>query len=136
MSLADEKYALVVTFTRDGTPKPTAIWPVDAGDGRIGFVTTDDTWKVKRLRNTSRVTIQPSNSRGVVSEGTSPVEGTGEIVYGAEFEAVKRAVHDKYGWQMTAISMFGRLRDRFSKKPSGDDCAVIITLDPAVDAAD
>lgn len=130
MGIADEKYAVVVTYTKDGRPKPTAIWPVDAGDGKVGFVTGDQSWKVKRLRNDDRVQLQPSDARGNVKDGTSAVDGTGVVVYGAEFDAVQAAVKAKYGWQMAAIQFVDKIRGLFPKKTdTGAECAVVITLD-------
>ena len=131
MGIADEKYAVVVTYTKDGRPKPTAIWPVDAGDGKVGFVTGDNSWKVKRLRNNDRVQLQPSDARGNVKEGTSPVDGSGVAVYGTELEAVQAALKDKYGWQVTAIQILEKIRGLIPRKKDddGEQCAVVITLD-------
>ena len=57
--MADERYIALITFRRDGTPKRTSVWPVDAGDGRIGFITSSKTWKAKRIGNNNRVAVQP-----------------------------------------------------------------------------
>ena len=51
-----EKYLLLTTFTKDGRPKPTAIWAAPDGD-RLVAITEEKSWKVKRIRNTSRVTV-------------------------------------------------------------------------------
>ena len=48
-----EKYLLLTTFTKDGRPKPTAIWAAPDGDGLI-VITQATSWKVKRIRNTPR----------------------------------------------------------------------------------
>ena len=61
--VAKSKYILLTTFTKDGKPKPTAIWAARDGDKLL--ITTDDgSWKTKRIRNTPRVTIQKSSALG------------------------------------------------------------------------
>ena len=52
-----EKYLLLTTFTKDGRPKPTAVWGVPDGD-KLLISTDDGSWKTKRINNTPRVTIQ------------------------------------------------------------------------------
>ena len=53
--LDDEKYILLTTFRRDGTPVSTPVWAVDLGDARIGFWTSSGSGKAKRLAHTDRV---------------------------------------------------------------------------------
>ena len=57
------KYLLLTTFTKDGRPKPTAIWGVPEGD-KLLVITDDGSWKTKRIKNTPRVTIAKSGSLG------------------------------------------------------------------------
>lgn len=52
-----EKYLLLTTFTKDGKPKPTAVWGVPDGD-KLLIITDDGSWKTKRINNTPRVTIE------------------------------------------------------------------------------
>ena len=54
--VAKSEYILLTTFTKDGRPKPTAIWAAPSGDGLVA-ITQEKSWKVKRIRNTPRVTI-------------------------------------------------------------------------------
>lgn len=63
-SLRGHKYGLVVTFRRDGTPVPSAVWMAVAEDGRLYFETPANSWKVKRIRRDHRVVVAPSNIRG------------------------------------------------------------------------
>ena len=127
MGLGDEKYVNLTTFTRDGTPKPTPVWIADLGDGTVGFTTASSSWKVKRIGNTARVLVQPSDARGRPKAGTEPVEATAEVRTGDDFEPVRRAVAKKYGIQFAAISLWGNLA-RVFRKGSGTDSAVVITL--------
>ena len=50
--VAKSEYILLTTFTKDGRPKPTAIWAAPSGDGLVA-ITQEKSWKVKRIRNTS-----------------------------------------------------------------------------------
>ena len=58
VALADEKYILLTTFRRDGTPVATPVWAVPLDDGKIGFWTSSGSGKAKRLAHTERVTVQ------------------------------------------------------------------------------
>ncbi len=126
-SLADEKYVAFTTFRKDGTPRSTPIWLVDAGDGRVGFITSSTTWKVKRLANNPRVELQPSDSRGRVKPGTHPTSGTAEVVSGSAFDEMKAKVSDKYGFQLKLINFIHALPGR--RTGHANDCAVVVTLD-------
>ena len=69
------QYILLTTFTKDGRPKPTAIWAAPDGDGLI-VITQASSWKVKRIRNT------PGHHRHVRYAGQCQertVEATGVI---------------------------------------------------------
>ena len=61
--------------------------------------------------------------------GRVPSTATGVLVYGPELEAVQAAVKAKYGWQMTAIQLVGKLRALFSREDGGERCAIVVTLD-------
>ena len=57
------EYILLTTFTKDGRPKPTPIWAAPDGD-RLLVITEENSWKVKRIRNTPRVTLAACDVRG------------------------------------------------------------------------
>ena len=61
--IAKSEYILLTTFAKDGRPKPTAIWAAPQGDGLV-VITQEKSWKVKRIRNTSRVTIAECDRSG------------------------------------------------------------------------
>lgn len=127
-TLASSKYLSFTTFTKDGTAKPTPVWIVDLGTGELGFTTASSSWKVKRLRNNPSVILQPSDSRGRVTDGSEPVEGTARVeIGGAEFERVKGLVRQKYGFQHILIGGFGKLMSLLGKGKVSD-AAVIVTL--------
>ena len=125
--LAKERYVALTTYRKDGTPKLAPVWPVDAGDGKVGFITSSETWKIKRLKNNSGVTLQASDSRGRLKDGTVAVSGAARVVAGSEFEAVKQAVKEKYGYQLRIINFMHALPGAKTGHPN--DRAVIVTLD-------
>ena len=127
MTLAAAKYLALTTFKQDGTPKLVPVWPVDAGDGRVGFITSSETWKVRRIANDARVELQPSDARGRVNDNTDPISGTARVVDGAEFDAMNERVAAKYGFQLKLINFFHSLPGRRTGHPN--DRAVIVTLD-------
>ncbi len=130
-TIADEKYVSFTTFKKDGTPKPTPVWIADLGNGTMGFTTSSSSWKVKRLANNPRVEVQPSDSKGKVTSGTSPVAGTAVVVEGAEFDQAVAVLKKKYGvmyFMMTSV--VGNIA-KLIGKGSGTDRAIVITLDDA-----
>ena len=64
--VAEAKYLLLTTFTKDGRPKPTPIWAAPDGD-RLLVITEEESWKVKRIRNTpgspSRCAMRAATAR-------------------------------------------------------------------------
>jgi uncharacterized protein len=92
--IADAKYILLTTFTKGGTPKPTAIWAVPDGD-RLLVMTEEDSWKVKRIRNTPRVTLAICDARG--KPKSESIEAVGKVLDKSEASAVVRAVNKRYG---------------------------------------
>ena len=128
--LATEQYVSLTTYKGDGTPKALPVWIVGAGGGRLAFVTSVESWKVKRLRGDPRVALQPSDRAGKVKPGSTLVTGTGELADQAEFERIRNLVQSKYGFMWTAISLIARVRRLFGSSES-TDCAVIVTLDEA-----
>jgi len=92
--IAKAKYLLLTTFTKDGKPKPTAIWAAPDGD-RLLVMTEEDSWKAKRIRNTSRVTLAICDARG--NTKSEPIEAVGKVLDKSEAPNVIRAVTKRYG---------------------------------------
>jgi PPOX class probable F420-dependent enzyme len=129
VGLADEKYVLFTTCKRDGTPVATPVWVVALGDGRLAFWTSSGSGKAKRLAHTSRVTVQPSDSRGMTRPGGTVTEATAQVVSGPELEEIRRRVIAKYGVMaqiskaiLTIVGTFKRQRTPYA------DRGVVITL--------
>jgi PPOX class probable F420-dependent enzyme len=129
MSITDEQYVLLTTFKRDGTAVATPIWIAAVGEGKAGFWTGSDTGKVKRLRHSSRVLLQPSDARGRVKPGSQQIEATGTVVTGAELEVIRKQIVAKYGF-MTKITRIMRKLMGYAQGKNFPyaDCGVLITL--------
>jgi hypothetical protein len=128
MLLADERYMLLTTFRRDGTPVATPVWVAPYDEQSVAFWTGSGSGKAKRLAHTQRVTVQPSDARGRVVPGTEPVEATARVVSGEELEAIRRRVIAKYGYQARVtkvlITSWRRLK---GKRVPYADLGVIVT---------
>jgi len=128
VALGDEKYVLVTTFRRDGTPVATPVWAVALDEGAFGFWTSSGSGKAKRLAHTAHVTVQPCDARGRVRSGTSAQDASARLVTGAEYDAIRAKVIAKYG-AMTKITRLLNTVGGIAKRkriPYGDR-AVIVT---------
>ena len=133
MTLADEKYIALTTYKKDGTPKPGPVWPVDAGDGRVSSLEATEPVPAQRLANNDQVELQPSDARGRVKPGTSPVAGSAQVVEGSEFDAIHAKVREKYGYQLRLIHGLHAVQRLIRRGGNDSDRAVIVTLDDAGD---
>ncbi len=105
--LGAEKYVLLTTFRRDGRAVPTPLWAVPDGAG-LGFWTPNGTGKVKRIRNSGRVTVQPCDMRG--NPRGEPLEAQARIGDAADTARITEGIKRKYGL-MGRLSLIGsRLR--------------------------
>ncbi|HPX37676.1 MAG TPA: PPOX class F420-dependent oxidoreductase [Mycobacterium sp.] len=101
------QYVSLTTFTKDGRPKPTPIWIARDGD-RVVMITEKNSWKVKRIRNTPRVTLAVCDMRGNVKG--EPVEAVATVLDDSHTEAVYRAINKRYGIVGRIFSLFSKLR--------------------------
>lgn len=124
----DEKYILLTTFRRDGTPVPTPVWVVPLDDGALGLWTSSASGKAKRLAHTARVTVQPCDARGRVKPGTDAVDGAARVVDGPEYEAIRAKVKAKYGFMTSVTKLLGKIGGLFKGKqvPYGDAGVIIV----------
>jgi PPOX class probable F420-dependent enzyme len=129
MSLADEQYVSLTTFRKAGTPVPTALWVVGLDGARLGFWTSGDSGKVKRVRSTPRVTVQACDRRGRAAPAAPVASGTARLASPAEQAEIMRRVVAKYGLMARLIMLGGSVRDRF--RPAArrvDDVAIVVEL--------
>jgi PPOX class probable F420-dependent enzyme len=110
--VAKSEYILLTTFTKDGRPKPTAIWAVPHGDGLVA-ITQEQSWKVKRIRNTPRVTIARCDRRG--NPKGEAVEATAAILDKSVNAATYDAIGRRYGLLGKTFNFFSKLRGGMDK---------------------
>ncbi|MFF3286223.1 PPOX class F420-dependent oxidoreductase [Streptomyces sp. NPDC003023] len=111
---ASARYVSVTTFRRNGTAVATPVWfAVDGGELLVW--TRTDSWKVKRLRNDSRVVVTVCDARGRIEEGAPTAEGTARLLDERGTGAVRKLLARKYTWQFWAVdwpAMIARLGKR------------------------
>jgi uncharacterized protein len=105
--VAKAQYVLLTTFTKDGRPKPTPVWAASDGD-RLLVISEAKAWKVKRIRNTSRVTLAVCDIRG--RPKSEPIEATATILDKAQTGAVYDAIAKEYGLIGRVFNLFSKLR--------------------------
>lgn len=105
--VAKSEYLLLTTFTKDGRPKPTAVWAAPRGDGLV-VITQEKSWKVKRIRNTARVTIAPCDRRG--NPKGEAVEAVAAILDKSANAATYDALGERYGLVGKTFNVFSKLR--------------------------
>lgn len=125
-AIAAEKYVRLTTFTKDGRRKHAPVWIAPLADGKLGFTTELDSWKVKRIGNNPVVELAPCNARGVVDDDAPTTEGTAVVLTEADAAPVQAAVETKYGFQVTLIGWLNKARALIGKA-AGDRCAVVIS---------
>lgn len=116
--IAKSDYILLTTFTKDGRPKPTAIWAAAAGN-RLLVITQENSWKVKRIRNTPRITLAVCDIRG--RPKSDPVEAIATVLDKSRNGEVYDAIGRRYG-------LLGRIFNVFSKLRGGMDSNVGLEL--------
>lgn len=110
--VAKSEYILLTTFTKDGRAKPTPIWAVPEGDGLIA-ITQEQSWKVKRILNTPRVTIAPCDMRG--NPKGEAVEAVASILDKSANGATYAAIGKRYGLLGKTFNVFSKLRGGMNK---------------------
>jgi hypothetical protein len=105
--IAKAQYVLLTTFTKDGRPKPTPVWAASDGN-RLLVISEDKSWKVKRIRNTSRVTLAVCDIRG--RPKSEAIEATATILDKSQTGAVYNAIAKEYGLIGRVFNLFSKLR--------------------------
>ena len=105
--VAKAQYVLLTTFTKDGRPKPTPVWAAPDGD-RLLVITQEKSWKVKRIRNTPRVTLAVCDMGG--HPKGDAIEATATILDKSQTGAVYDAIGREYGIVGRVFNLFSKLR--------------------------
>jgi uncharacterized protein len=105
--VAKSEYILLTTFTKDGRPKPTPIWAAPDGD-RLVVITQEKSWKVRRIRNTPRVTVAACDMRG--NPNGDAVDAVAAILDKSANGATYDAIGKRYGLIGKTFNVFSKLR--------------------------
>jgi PPOX class probable F420-dependent enzyme len=123
-----EKYLLLTTFTKDGRPKPTAVWGVPSGD-KLLIITDDGSWKTKRIGNTPRVTIQKC---GVLGKPKSePVEAVARMLPKSDTRRVFDAIIKRYWSHAWYFIPQALLRGGIDKVHAAIEVRAVPAVEPA-----
>ena len=108
------RYMSLATFRKSGAEVATPVW-FAAADGKLYVIATDQSGKVKRLRNSERARVAPSDARGrVLGEW---LNATARILSDpGKIERARAVLLAKYGWQMRVGSLFSRLTGRINQR--------------------
>ena len=103
-NLQGHQFMKLTTFRKTGVAVPTPVWFAQEGD-RLYVTTQPDAGKIKRIRHTARVLVEPCTVRGD-SLGPS-VEARARELDAREGEQANRALTRKYGIQKRLFDLFG-----------------------------
>ncbi|MEU8900511.1 PPOX class F420-dependent oxidoreductase [Nocardia sp. NPDC048505] len=92
--LSTGKYLLLTTFRRDGTPVPTPVWVMRDG-ATLAVWSAADAGKVKRIRNSDRITVTRCDRRG--NPLGTPAPGTAELLSPDQSAHFVTLMKRKYG---------------------------------------
>ena len=110
--VAKAQYVLLTTFTKDGRPKPTPVWAAPDGD-RLLVITQEKSWKVRRIRNTARVTLAVCDMGG--HPKSEAIEATATVLDKSQTGLVYDAVGREYGLIGRVFNLFSKLRGGMQK---------------------
>jgi PPOX class probable F420-dependent enzyme len=112
--LSAETYINLETFRRDGSGVRTPVWCAPL-DGHIVIFTDGTSYKMKRLRHTSRVRVAACDVRGKLRGDW--FEGECVIVEDAQrSKAIYASLLQKYGFQMRLVNFFSTLSGRIRRR--------------------
>jgi PPOX class probable F420-dependent enzyme len=108
-ALAREKFVSLTTFRRSGEAVSTPVWIGEDADALV-VTTGEQTGKVKRLVNDSRVRLRPCSRAGRVREHAVAVSGTAKILTDDESRSrLTGVIRRKYGLEFRVVMALERL---------------------------
>ena len=108
------RYVSLATFRRNGAEVATPVWFAALG-ARLYVVTSGDSGKVKRLRNTPRARVAPSNALGRVQGAWQ--SATARLVTDPQMiDRARAALRGKYGLQMWLAELLSRATGRIQRR--------------------
>ncbi|MFE5856845.1 PPOX class F420-dependent oxidoreductase [Streptomyces sp. NPDC056500] len=120
---ASARYLSVTTFRKNGTGVATPVWFAEDG-GKLYAWTRTDSYKVKRLRNDSRVVVSVCDARGRIAEGAPTAEGTAELLDTEGTARVRSLLARKYTWQFWLVDWPAMVARRGKRPHTG----IVVTL--------
>ncbi len=93
--LGCSRYVSLTTYRKNGTGVATPVWHAVDG-GELFLSTNPDSWKVRRIRNNSRVVVTVCDARGRIADGAPSAEGTARLLDPAGTDDVSRLLGRKY----------------------------------------
>lgn len=105
--LSKEKYIVLETYRRKGTPVRTPVWFV-IDNKALYIITREKTGKVRRIRNSKVVKIAPSNFSGKPKGDLMDAEAF--LVSNGESEKAIQLRNKKYGFKarLATLAAFGK----------------------------
>jgi len=113
-ALDRHRYMSLATFRKSGAEVATPVWFAAAG-GRLYVFAAEQSGKVKRLRNSPRARVAPSDARGRVRGEWSPASAR-ILSDPRSIERAQVAFQTKYGWQMRLTNLLSRLAGRINHR--------------------
>jgi uncharacterized protein len=106
-------YVSLTTFRKSGVAVPTPMWFAES-DGIIYIYTRASTGKVKRIRNSGRVTLTSCTANGKVTG--EAIEGKARIISDQqEIARAETALAKKYGIQRRVLYFFRSVAGAFRR---------------------
>jgi len=106
---ASQQFVNVETFRKNGQGVQTPVWFVE-DKGTLYVRTVENSFKVKRIRNTPRVRVMPCDVRG--GPKGEWVEGQAHFATAVEDKRVGQLLTKKYGFQKTIFEVMSKLQGR------------------------
>ena len=113
-ALDRHRYMSLATFRKSGAEVATPVWFAEAG-GRLYVFTAEQSGKVKRLRNSPRARVAPSDARGRV-RGEWREARARVLSDPRSIERAQAAFRAKYGWQIRLTNLLSRLTGRIKRR--------------------
>ncbi|MEV6929929.1 PPOX class F420-dependent oxidoreductase [Dactylosporangium sp. NPDC051485] len=88
-------YVSLTTYRKNGTTVATPVWHA-VHDGELFIVSGADAWKVRRIRNDSRVGVTVCNVRGKIAPGAPTATGTARLLDEAGTARAREYIARKY----------------------------------------
>ncbi len=122
--LQGHDYMNLTTFRKSGAAVPTPVWFAEE-HGKLYVVTGRNLGKVKRIRNNSRVLVEPCDRRGTTL-GPS-VEAEARILPDEENQRADELLTRKYTWQKRLFQLLLPIILLFSRRANEGNTFLEIT---------